>query len=241
MKRIINYIKNYWRLPGPVELGMSDHNALGSREFTPFQDGPMWEDWDEIVKNKHPIKFWFIETAPRKYWWPIKHKFSHKWHWTQCHVMPKKYNFYKINLAGVDKMHPEKYGYVDPCETLKLAAWYCLIRYVEDCKPTDVATWATEEDMKDAGIKAQKADYDEAMFLYNWWTKVRQEEYNAIDVAYLQRNLFNALKVPAEYLSTSKEDYEEVTEEWLKLTREQENKEEEMFLRVCKLRQSLWT
>ena len=138
-------------------------------------------------------------------------------------------------------MHPEKYGYVDPCETLKLAAWYCLIRYVEVCEPTDVTTWATEEDMKDAGILAQKADYDEAMFLYKWWTKVRQEEYDAIDVAYLQRNLFNALKIPNEYLSTSKEDYEGVTEEWLKLSRELETKEEEMFLRVCKLRPILWT
>jgi hypothetical protein len=155
--------------------------------------------------------------------------------------MPWKYNFFKVNLSNVDFKYTRKYGYLDPCDTLWLSAWHALISYIEKCKPTDPFSWATEEDMKDAGIIAQKKEYDESMFLYNWWTKTRKEEYEAIDFAYLQTKLFDSKNMPPEYLSSSKSDYESVMDNWLNLVREQEKKDEEMFIRVCKIRQILWT
>ena len=71
-----------------------------------------------------------------------------------------------------------------------------------------------------------KKEYDESMFLYNWWTKTRKEEYEAIDFAYLQTKLFDSKNMPPEYLSSSKSDYESVMDNWLNLVREQEKKDD---------------
>lgn len=233
MRKLITKIKNWFRLPTPKELNFSDSEALGMRQFTPFQDSPMWEDFDDLLKSKYPFKYWLLKTAPRTYWWPIKHKSQHIWYWLQCHLMPWKYNFYKINLTGVDKQSHTTYGYMDPCETLKLAAWHCLINYVEKCKPYDYSD-ATEEDLKEYWFVSQKKDYEEVMFLYNWWTKDRQEESRIINESHSKHKLLN-------HETCSKEEYDASTVIWLDLTRAQEEKEEEMFLRVCKLRPMLWT
>lgn len=225
-------LKKLFHLPGPKELGWSKHDALGSSRFTPDQEGPTWEDWEALMRKDYAFAYFMTHTLP-EFFGPLKWWLRHKKEWLQAHLYPSKYDFYKISLVGVDPLNPTKYGYMDPCETLRLSVWYSLVRYVEKCKTEDpLLHWTAEEIEADPILKDQKKAYDEIIELYNWW-KVGQVEEEAKGKAF-----YAAMDLAR--TSGDKEKVEEFKKLWRDSYKSADEKQEEMLLRVVKLRNYLW-
>lgn len=236
--------KNFFgllKLPSPKELGWSEHNALGCRDLTPFQEGKTWEDWDEYVKGKYPVRYWLVEELP-KYFWPVRRKVKDAWYWVKCHTLPS-HRWHKLDLRGVDPLSNYTHGYVDPCEVMKLAAWAALRSYVE--KELDHERYLyegdagyTDEELGEEWYKEQKrCRYDEPMALYKYWMEGRaaeqKEEARLFELTKINKK--NALE------ALNKEEYEAASKEWLDYHRACEAREQEMFLRLCAIREYLWT
>lgn len=236
-------LRNFFHLPNPVELGWSKYNALGSREFTPFQEGKTWEDWEEYVKDRYPIRFFLLKTLPR-FFSPVKWKFEKMWYRLQCHILPS-YKFHILDFRGVDPLSNYTHGYMDPCTIINLAAWAALRIHVEKEKPADPSSWFSAEEMNEEPYLGQKSIYDETMALYKWWTEGRSEEEKE------ERRLFEEMgrgqEAPLKRLKegasepNDEEIYRGSCDGWRKYRKWREEKEEEMFTRLIKIRNHLWT
>lgn len=45
-----------------------------------------WNEFDERYRDQAPIRHYFYKTFPRKYWWPIKHRWERIEQWTRYRV-----------------------------------------------------------------------------------------------------------------------------------------------------------
>jgi hypothetical protein len=225
-----------FKLPSPKELGWSEHNSLGSRSLTPFQEGKTWDDWTEYVKEKHPVKYFLVETLP-DFFRPIGWKIGRIWYWLKCHVHPG-YRFHLVDLRGVDPLSCYTHGYNDPSAVMFLAAWKALRDYIEKEEPVDPATWATPEEMLREGLIDQKVKcFDEPHALYKYWMEERVAEK-----AEEERLYALCKKDKKDALAIANEDaYDKASEAWLAYHRACEAREQEMFLKLCALREYLWT
>lgn len=237
---MLKTLRKLFKLPGPKELGMSERDALGCRELTPFQDGPTWDDWREIVQEKHPIKYFLSEKLVPAVVWPVQRVVKDSWYWVKCHTLPS-YRFHKLDFRGVDPLHKYTHGYIDPCTVMQWGAWAALRIYVE--KELIHEHYAnpeayTEEDRNSDWFNEQKRQrYDEPMALYKYWMEDRAAEKKEEDrlFALTKINRKNALD------KLSKADYDKASEEWLAYHRACEAREQEMFMKLCALREYLWT
>lgn len=219
-----------FHLPGPVELGWSEHDALGMREFTPFQEGKTWEDWEEHVKRLHPVRFFFARTLPDSVA-PIGWKLGRAWYWIKCHTLPS-HRFHLLDLRKADPVHPYTHGYRDPCSIVEAASWLALRMYLDE-EPVDPASWATPKELAEPHLARQKADYDEAVALWKWWSEGRREEEAR------EGELFRTVQAAKE--AKDREAYEAASKPWLEYHRWREEHAEEMLLRLFKIRRTLWT
>lgn len=111
---------------------------------------------------------------------------------------------------------------------LWLSAWASLRLYVLE-NPWDLGL----VDNDDPGLVRQKAEYDEAMALYHWWTVERLEAYKE------ERRFIQEMNKHRE--AREKLLYEQSRDAWLAYKDAQTAKEDEMLLRLIKIRRSLWT
>lgn len=93
--------------------------------------------------------------------------------------------------------------------------------------------WLTDEDLKDPSLARQKQEYDEAMALHRWWTVERFEELAE------EERCYQAMNKHVE--AGDKVAYKDAQTAWLEYTRQNEEREDEMFSRLIKIRRSLWT
>jgi hypothetical protein len=209
---------------------MSDRDALGMREFTPFQDGATWEDWRERVKAEYPIRYFISEDVGR--WLAIRAKrVTERWYWLKCMTLPK-YRYHKVDLRGVDPIGWYRYGYLSPGTVIQLACWKALRDYVERCKPEDPATQGyTEQDRSEPWYPKRKAAYDEAMVLYRYWMEDRKREQEAEHTIYLEKR--EAAK------AQDKAKYEILSSKYRALSKAIEDREEEMLQRLLAIREYL--
>lgn len=226
-----NRLKNLFTPPGPKDLGWSKNDALALRSLTPFTEEKTWEDWHTHVQKEYPIRYVLSEVVAR--WFSFQWaRLEHMWYWLKCHLLPS-YRFHKLDLRGVDPTEPKyTHGYISPPEVLWLSAWASLCLYVNE-KPQDPELWFTDDDLREPGLALQKANYDEAMTLHHWWTIGRKQEHEEED------RLYQVMQGWA--LARNREAYKEAQTVWLDTTRRNEEKEDEMLLRLVKIRRSLWT
>jgi hypothetical protein len=222
--------KLLFALPTPTELGMSDSDAIGSREMTPFQEGPMWEDWHAKVKELHPIKYFLSEKVG--FWFSMRAKnVADAWYWLLCMTL---YQHHKVDLRGVDPIDEYTHGYLEPCDEIRLACWKGLRRYVEKGEPQDPAKWdVTEEERASEWHTRQKAAYDEVMVLHHYWMEGRKQEWDEEQVTYRE------MRAAAE--ARDQEKYEAISATWLSKHKAMEDRAEEMLKRLISVRSSLWT
>jgi hypothetical protein len=79
-------------------------------------------------------------------------------------------------------------------------------------------------------LRAQQKDYEEIMLLYNWWVKDRFEEYKVFE-----DKLEEAYKKYKETRSDKDRDV------WFDAEAAKAKREEEMLIRLVKIRNHLWT
>jgi hypothetical protein len=222
------FLEKLFHLPSPKELGWSEHDGLAMRAFQPFTQEKTWEDWEEHVKKHHPVKY-FLLRGVGGYISTRAYRLKQSWYQFTCRILPSR-RFHVLKLSNIDPVESYSIGYLDPCDQMYLAVWACFIRYVEKCKPEDPATYLTAEEL--AAEPRIKAEYDETMRLYKWFTVGQVLEYEAVEE--LRREM-------SSFLSTGDAvGYNTAQNRWSSALRLFEEHKEERFLRVCKLRPLLW-
>lgn len=211
-----------FKLPGPKELGLSEYSALESSTFSPFTKNPTWEDYRQIIKSMYPVRYFFNEVLDLKLsvW---KRRCSDAY-WAIRHCTINK--FHKVDLRGVDEY---TYGYLDPCEQMRLAIWKIFLEYVSTCEPTDPSTMYPLDEQDSEEYKVAKAQYDEIEHLKHWWYLMRPAIKKAEDIMYEEAKK-----------AGNEAEYEEAMSEWAAFSRLQDEVEEENLQRVVKLRPYLW-
>jgi hypothetical protein len=237
------FLRKLLKLPSPIDLGWSDHNALEDEEFSENPQGKTWQDWDRTVKKMHPVKYWIAETAADwlryKVWFRIARPFSDAYYWLVSHLVPSR----RYHMLDLRQNYPQKdgkpdkdkcyrYGWNDVPEKMMYAMFNLLGQYLDE-GPTDLSTsFSSEEIQADAGLLAQQEALIEARAIYHWWTVERHETSAHRDE--VQDQWWKARKAK----DPKKEEY------WLKLKKfdaDIEAKEEEMIVRLMKIRRGLWT
>lgn len=234
------FLRKLFKLPSPVDLGWSKTNALESAFFSDEPKGKTWEDWHATVKEMHPIKYWFAETAPDfirfNIWLPIKRPIADAHYWFVSHFVPSR-RYHMLDLRQScpkgSKQECYRYGWQDVPEKMLYAIFNLLGEYLNEEQPVDLALHYTHKQIEaDIALKAQQEAFEEANAIYHWWTKTRHEE-NALSEQLLD-----------EWLSAKKnkaENRDYIRTRYLTQERMNEAKVEEMVTRLMKIRRTLWT
>lgn len=226
---------DYWKwkiLPSPIKLGMSDSNALGSKHFSNQPGQVTWEDWEDKVKAMYPVRFFLVEEfVPwvqlqwRKY---VKDPI----YWLKCHLLPShRYHMLDLRQSKKDSPMAYRYGWIDSDTKMT----YALIKILNDFVKYEMPHWycpSEEEVEAEPHLLHQRNNWLEAKTLHHWWNVERLRQQKAHDE--LLHAWSDAHKVNAPETQQLWDDMKK-TEEAL------EEKEEEMLIRLIKVRRSLWT
>ncbi len=215
---------------------MSDHNnSMGMRDFaSPGQK--TWEDYEDYLKLTYPVRFFLAYTVRDfvryKLWLQITRPFKDVWYWLKCHTLPS-YCFHMIDIR--DKEY--RYGYQDTDHRMMLAMMSLLTYYIEVEEPYCPELHDVYEENWDEGrgiMKRQRSNYLEAKEIYNWWHWERKaEEQTKRDLQRIWWDLRKANRDSDEAQAAFKamSDFDESCSAL----------EEEMLIRLVKIRKSLWT
>lgn len=186
--------------------------ALPSRSFSFNNDNEYcWEDWHEETKAKCPVRYWLQETVPT-FFRRKWFKISNVWYWIRTHT----YNRYHILDLRSNTSYQYRWGWIDSDSKMMLACFNLLKEYIEKEKPFEIIDWSDNPEIE-----------KEIKDLYNWWMIGREHERKEYDTFW------------------DKRDFKETTEEerdahW-KAEDELDKKDDEMLLRLIKIRNYLWT
>jgi hypothetical protein len=192
-----------------------------------------WKDWHEENKKKYPIRYFLQETLPvkskkyynrligwpiSKFYWGIKYRFipKHQYHFINTGLKP---NYYEIDtriLHGCFNLFKEFYEYQ-------------LVNSHID--------WEHDEQHKEI--------WNEMSTIYNWWLWYNNDR---------EKELKPYPKIPKEqdslyFIFSDRErknrnpillEWDKVSEENFKTKESWEKQEEEMFIRLIKIRRHLW-
>jgi hypothetical protein len=228
--------RDYWKwylLPSPIELGMSDSNALGSRDFGSQPGQATWEDWEEKVKAMRPVRFFLAEEMIP--WFKLKYRIyvTDPIYWVKCHTL-KSHRFHMLDLRQPqtrEDIKPYRYGWIDSDTKILYALFGILSDFVEGEMPH----WycPSEEDVQaDPNLLSQRHKWLEAKAIHYWWTveRHRQAERHA-----------EMLHAWSEAKKNKDPQEHQLWDELNKHEKVQDEKEDEMIARLMKIRRSLWT
>jgi hypothetical protein len=225
------FLRKLFKLPTPIDLGWSDYNALEDENFSDEPHGKTWQDWHRTVKEMHPVKYWFAETfsdfIKYKLWYPIWVPMDRAYYWFVSHVIPSR----RYHMLDLRQENGYRYGWQDVPEKMLYAMFNLLGEYLN--KENPMKWYDSEESYNDPAIKEQIALINEAKEIYHWWTVGREEEALKIDEL---TSLWCRAKE-----NTDKIGRELYWKELAELKKNRDAKEDEMVLRLMKIRRSLWT
>ena len=222
---------DYWKwkiLPSPIKLGMSDSNALGSRHFGNQPGQPTWEDWEEKVKEMYPVRFFLVEELWP--WFRVKWKIhvSDRWYWFVSHVVPRR-RYHMLDLRQPKPGY--RYGWLDSDSQILYALFNILNNYVKNEMP-DAYCPSEEEVEENPGLLYQRNHWLETRAIHHWWNVERLRQQKAHD---------EVLNAWSEARKTNAPEVQKLWDELKKTEKDLAEKEEEMLIRLIKIRGSLWT
>lgn len=219
--------------PSPYALGRTQHEfeELPFRSFRQGEpDAYAWEDWRDEVSAKYPVRFWLTNTLPYGYFYPWLRTASNWWEWLMCHLLPSR-RFHLIDVRNPGPGIHYTHGWRDKPDMM-LWSWMVLLRdYVENEQPVDPASWASPEELAEPGLAAQKAEYDEAIAIYNWWMHGRVEEEEE------EQRLLDAKK---QFFERTVE-WRMATDAWFQYRTWRSERDDEMLRRLVAIRRRMWT
>lgn len=223
---IIRLIRKLLTLPKPEELGF--RNALPLRFLDPFTTNVTWEDYYVVVKERYPVRYAVHMQVVRRFW-RITHRISEFLYWAQVklHTRP---NGYVIDLSKTDPLAFRTYGYLDPTDQLNLACWQALRTFVEECEPRQPEPPKPDDDEYYKNWYPQAlANHLEVQALYKYWTQ---------DRVVLEQE--DAARFGNRHKIKDEEEYKLANRAWLDNAAADGAREEEMFMRLIKVRRSFW-
>lgn len=236
------FLRKLFKLPSPVDLGRSKHNALPLKEFSPECKDYCWEDWNDEVKQLHPVKYWISETfgdfIRYKIWLPIWRPIENARYWFVSHFVPsRRYHFLDLRQpcksGEISNFDCYRWGWQDVPEKMLYAMFNLLGEYLKKEEPADLIKWYSIEDINaDPCLKSQYEALNEAKAIYHWWTVERKLE------------LEKDSKLLHSWSEAKKSMDPNTKELWDKLQESgkvQEEKIDEMLIRLLKIRRNLWT
>lgn len=239
------YFNKFFKLPGPVDLGMSDHNnAMASEFFRNRPDEFTWEMYYDRVQELYPVRFFLASTLPeffRRCWYRSVQGPVDLIYWLKCHLLPS----YKYHLVDTRKADPSyTHGWIDTDQRMVLAMFTLLIEFVELEMPHGYFFPSEEDAAKDdgtwecgvGGYRAQRDQYLEFMAIYNYW-KVERPELED------QHNNLTSLwsKAREKSMGPQGEETERLWKEVQESKDKMDKRLEEMLHRLIDIRKVLWT
>lgn len=237
--------KKIFRFPGPKEFGMSKHNhSMPIRDFPPHDGRPCWEDYEDKLQELYPVRFFFAYTARNffryKCWFPMTRPIKNSYYWLQCHMLPS-YRFHMLDLrqpkSTISSIDNYRYGFREVADRMLLANFSLLNEFIEKSAPH----CPTEADIANTPVEAgrnhlirQKDSYLEMMAIYTWWNIERKVA--AKEIVEMRDSWWNFHK------TEPSSDKTEMAHKYLLAIEERfTSKEDEMLIRLMKIRQSFWT
>lgn len=228
---------DYWKwkvLPSPIKLGMSDSNALGSRHFGAQPGQATWDDWEEKVKVMYPVRYFLVEELVPWFNLQWRKYVTDPIYWFKCHFM-KSHKYHILSLrqpANKEFGFPAyKYGWIDSDTKMTYALFNILNIYVKDEMPHQYCP-SEEEVIAEPHLQHQRNAWLETKAIHYWWNVERLRQQKAHDE--LLHRWSEARKVDAP-------ETQQLWDEMKETEKALEDKEEEMIIRLIKIRRSLWT
>ena len=236
-------MKNPFKLPSPKELGISQSNALPLRDFTPWEKGTTWEDYDLLLKEKYPIRFFLFKTLYKfiKYniYFSIKNPISDGWYWIKSHTY-KRHHLLDLRQPPIQgeikNIDYYRYGWCDVPEKMLYAMFNLLKEYFNE-EPYDLTTTYSRDEIEaDPALKSQQFHFDEAKALLHWWEVERKADINNID-----KLLESWSRVRSDDIIPNDPVTQIYWKALLKAEEDFEKKTDEMIARLMFIRRGLWT
>lgn len=231
-EKIKVFYKKHLLLPSVVDLGIHSYNALPLRMVQPHTKEYTWEDYDKEVQIRFPVRYFIWIAIPsffRKTFNPIRWKVSDFIYKVKCHVL-KSHRFHLVDIRqSKESSYYYRFGYIDACDKILLANFNILKEFVESGGATNLLDTYSIEEIKSQGLMAQHEHYLEMMEIYRWWTVGRKEMIEQKD------KLFDSFK-------NEKDEsvYRLKSNEFFEAEQQFDQFEDEMLIRLMKIRRGLW-
>lgn len=202
-----------WRENAPVAL--------------PFGEGG-WDDWKKNNKEKYPIRYFLFKTLPRKIELTFYHRIRNplsNLKWAIIHRFHPKHQY---NILKPRSLKP---GYYDSDTRILHACMDEVSVFVEHEEKYGMTDWN--------GTKQHKHAWSEMKVIYKWWNKTRPATEEKVENllhrwsdAFDKDGGFNKPRSP----KTSK-----LSDKMYKLENLIDATDEEMLIRLARIRLFMWT
>lgn len=244
----VNKLRNKWPYRGIVNwafkklFGIPKPSALPMRTFGAEPGDYTWEDWEADAMRDYPVRYFLSETVPM--WWRVKISMNieHAWYWLRTHTV---HRYHKLDLrqpyTGTDDDYD--WGWIDEDRQMLYACFNILVDHIDLRNSSKYHYGTTEKDFaalrkeieedKEGCVitlKNQLHFLEEAKALYDYWTVKRKVDLNKRR-ALLHDWHNNRGQDPGEHKWNALQKAEE----------EFDKEEEEMLIRLMKIRRYLWT
>lgn len=230
-----------------------------------------WREWGRLSQQKHPVRYWLVEEAfyelENLLLWPfksirsVKNHFSNRFlsrthaltshpkdikrgQWCEMgdRILPCLFNelsnFVEVDLAHINSLSTGAkrpwFKKRDPKAGLEYLRW---------------AMALTDEEYLEEGQKhlsqptAQALAAREIISLYHWWKHVypRRSDPNDIYDSWREKSLAKKEDIFSETTPEEMKEVRALLEKTVEIENSYEKENEEMLIRLIKIRQHLWT
>lgn len=238
MKRyILRALRPYLKPHRPIEFGFKNYS------WAEFIGTDKDKEFKKLWRNKYPFNFYYNEFSKKIL--PRTRRHIEYWiYFVKCHILPS-YKFHLIDIRQPKGKNCDSYshGFLDADRRLVLVCFTILCRFVEKelCVKLD-DDWAglffSDEEIKNdpcggETLVVQNKNTEEIRQLYKYWKADRKEEWVRLEEASMRR-----YKCRGKVKKSEEENLYNISSQ---LEEAFYNHEEEMLIRLIKIRQSLWT
>lgn len=252
----------HWSGSAPFEYLRS---LFGFKKPTALQWGE-WDDWEKKTKAEHPIGWWmteklpdYLERVPETFvdpFYAISYYIRNRWH-RQTHVLPTGFKPGTYHDLSERLLHGMMQSLVDFVEVEK--AWMQYIFHDDKVKlgrggrsiEAGMAhlNWESTLDSPELEVhersNQQAETARETIALYDWWKNIRPNRPDPYDATgwsdfcdeQIGEILDERIERSEEYHTKSRE----ITQKMREMEDAYNNEDEQMLMRLVKIRLHLWT
>lgn len=215
----MNFLFKLLKIPNPKQLGKSYPQLRASLGLN--KGLYTWEQYYKEIKEKYPIRYFFAKTLYSfiryKIWNKVYLIMELLW-WFRYNFIPS-YKYHFLDLRQPKGFDEYRYGYRDMPEKMLYANFNLLKEYLKDSSWDLSSEVGLEEVLNDKHLLKSYLVEKEAKLLNYWWVKIRKDDHLNLEKMRLEKG----------YVV----EYYEAADKF-------EAKEEEMLIRLMKIRKHLW-